>query len=84
MRRADTDIATDLPDGPLDGEIAGPPDDAGAVYVRLPALDDGERLRGPLPFPPRPDDVEPTRGDPCCVLVTTGERYWIAAWTPAP
>lgn len=65
------------------GTIAGTPGDDGLVMVRLPQLDGGVHQHGPCPWPPRPDGVEPRRGDRCVVLEDDAGGLWVVGWEPA-
>ena len=82
MSRADRRHRDLLPDGPLAATIAAVRPD-GTVMVLIPDLDGGDERHGPCyGLAPRPDDVEPQRDDPCCVLEDSSGRMWIAAWHP--
>jgi len=64
------------------GTIAAAPNEDG-VMVLLPSLDGGARRHGPCGWTPRPDDVEPRRGDPCAVVEDDSGAMWVLQWRPA-
>lgn len=63
------------------GEIAENLGD-GTVMVLLDQLDGGADRHGPAPCAPRPDDVEPRRGDRCVVIEDDQGGLWVAGWEP--